>query len=99
VRFSYVPIGAQVPRRHRCQPADASQAARVRPVFGSLEYGDPSYGLLDPLTPEEILTGADDQSEMGAFHDLFQAQREAALRARLREHLRFGLEVGVLYAT
>ena len=99
VRFSYVPLGAQVPRRHRCQPADALQAARVRPVFGSLEYGDPSYALLDPLTPEEILTGADDQSEMGAFHDLFQPQREAALRARLREHLRFGLEAGVLYAT
>ena len=99
VRFSYLPLDAQAPRRHRCRPASAAEAPRIRPVFGSLDYGDSSYALLHPSTPAEILNGADDQSEMGAFHDLFLPQREAALRAGLREHLRFGLEAGVFYAS
>ena len=44
-------------------------------------------------------TGADDEAEMGAFHDLFQPQRESNIRLRLREYLRFGLEAGVFYET
>jgi len=36
---------------------------------------------------------------MGAFHDLYEPQRETHLRARLNEYLRFGLEVGIFYAT
>jgi hypothetical protein len=36
---------------------------------------------------------------MGVFHDLFQPQREAYLRARLQEYLRFGLEAGVFHAS
>jgi hypothetical protein len=31
---------------------------------------------------------------MGAFHDLFQPQRETNLNVRLEEYLRFGLEAG-----
>ena len=36
---------------------------------------------------------------MGAFHYLFQPQRETNLRVRLDEYLRFGLEAGIFYAT
>jgi hypothetical protein len=36
---------------------------------------------------------------MGAFHDLYQPQRERNLRVRLDEYLRFGLEAGVFYET
>jgi hypothetical protein len=36
---------------------------------------------------------------MGAFHDLLEPQREAHLRARVEEYLRFGLEAGIFYAT
>ena len=46
-----------------------------------------------------FVTGADDEAEMGVFHDLFQPQRESNIRARLREYLRFGLEAGVFYET
>ena len=42
-------------------------------------------------------TGADDESEMGAFHDLYQPQRETNLALRLKEYLRFTLEAGVYY--
>lgn len=95
VRFSYVPPGSQVPRQFHCQPAELKEAARLRPVFTSLRYGDAGYCQLSPRCAVEIKQGADDQAEMGAFHDLYQPQREANLRARLDEYLRFGLEAGI----
>jgi hypothetical protein len=99
VRFSYVPPGSQLPRLFNCQPATAADAARVRPVFTSLRYGDAAYCQLSPACAVEITTGADDQVEMGAFHDLYQPRREANLRAALKEYLRFGLEAGIFYAS
>lgn len=98
-RFSYLPAGALVPRRFQCQPESDADAERVRPIFASLRYGDPEYCQLRPDCPVEIRQGADDESEMGAFHDLYQPQREAHLRTRLNEYLRFGLEAGIFYAT
>ena len=71
----------------------------MRPQFFSLRYGDPEYCQLGPLCAAEIRQGADDEAEIGAFHDLFQPQRETNLRVRLEEYLRFGLEAGVLYAS
>jgi hypothetical protein len=99
VRFSFVPPGSQLPRLHQCQPAKLADAARVRPAFTSLRYGDAGYCQLSPACAVEITTGADDQSEMGAFHDLYQARRVANLRAALDEYLRFGLEAGIFYAS
>jgi hypothetical protein len=99
VRFSYVPPGSHVPRRFNCQPESDEIAARVRPQFTSLRYGDPAYGQLSLRADARIRTGADDESEMGAFHDLYQPQRETNLRVRLDEYLRFGLEAGVFYAS
>jgi hypothetical protein len=91
VRFCYVPPGSQVPRRYRC--------TTVLPQFTSLRYGDPGYAQLSRLCPSDITEGADDEAELGAFHDLHQRQREANLRTRLDEYLRFGLEAGVFYAS
>jgi hypothetical protein len=99
VRFSFVPPGSRVPRKFHCQPEDASQAARLRPIFNSLRYGDAEYCQLSPHCAAEIADGADDQAEMGAFHDLFQPQRISNLRTRLDEYLRFGLEAGVFLAS
>jgi hypothetical protein len=99
VRFSYLPPGARVPRPYRCQPQSAADDLRVRPNFSSLRWGDPGYGQLSGRCPREIREGADDQSEMGAFHDVYQPQRLGNLRARIEEHLRFGLEAGVLFAS
>ncbi len=69
----------------------------MNPQFASFRYGNPGYGSLSRRTPVEIRTGADDSSEMGAFHDLFAPQREEHLRRRLQEYLRFGLEAGVFF--
>jgi len=99
VRFSYVPPGSRLPRLFRCQPADPADATRVRPIFTSLRYGDAAYCQLSTLCAEEIQQGADDQAEMGAFHDLYQPQRKANLSASLNEYLRFGLEAGIFFAS
>lgn len=99
VRFSYVPPNSQVPRLFRCQPQGPESAARVRPVFNSLRYGDAAYGQLSPHCAVEIKQGADDGAEMGAFHDSYEPQRVANLRARLDEYLRFGLEAGIFFAS
>ena len=99
VRFSYVPPGSRVPRRYQCQPVKDSADAFVRPVLTSRRHGDPGYGQLDTRCPAVIRHGADDGAEMGAFHDLFQPQRVANLRARLDEYLRFGLEAGIFVAS
>lgn len=99
VRYSYVPPGSRVPRRYRCQPATAADDGRVRPVFTSLEWGEPGYCQLSGHTARDVAEGADDQSEMGAFHDVYQPQRLANVRARIDEYLRFGLEGGTLFAS
>ena len=67
----------------------------LKPIFTARIYGQPGYSQLHDSCPLEIRTGADDGAEMGAFHDLYVNRREANLRARLDEYLRFGLEVGI----
>jgi len=97
VRFSFVPDGSLVPRRFRCLP-DAAHP-RVLPHFTSLRYADPGYAQLRSATARTILEGADDGGEIGAMHSLHQPQREANLRTRLDEYLRFGLRAGIFHAT
>lgn len=74
-------------------------AARCVPVFDALRDDDPAYGRLSVWCPPEIRTGAEDGGEMGVFHDLYEPQREANLRARLAEYLGLGLEAGIFYVS
>ncbi len=99
VRFSYLPWDSQAPRRYYCQPAKPEDISRVRPVFTSLRYGAPGYCQLSARCAAEIRQGADDESEMGVWHDLYQPQREMNLRVRLDEYLRCSLEAGIFYAS
>lgn len=72
-------------------------SGKIQPVFTDRHYGKPAYGQLALSCPREISRGADDESEMGAFHDLYQPQRETDLRVRLDEYLRYGLQAGIFY--
>jgi hypothetical protein len=110
VRFSFVAPGSRTPRRYHCQPDLVEQAAagpgdalrernRVTPQFTSTRYGNPGYGQLADRCADEITRGADDESEMGVFHDLFQPQREVGLRARLEEHVPASTNVALIHAT
>jgi hypothetical protein len=97
VRFSVLPFAALVPSRHRCQPESVASGVAVAPRFTSLRYGVAAYCQLSRSTPDAIRRGASDESEMGAFHSLFPAQRETNLQLRLAEFLRVGLQAGIFY--
>lgn len=113
MRFCYVPYGSRTPRRYSCQPdlvvaalgpkpAEADKQRernRVRPQFNSVRYGTPTYCQLAASCAIEIVRGAEDESEMGVFHDLFQPQRAANLRARLEEFTPAGADAGIIFAT
>ena len=97
VRFSWLPTAARVPRRYRCLPESADTPAQAVPRFTSLRYGFPAYAQLSTQSGPALLTGADDESQPGAFHYLYPPQRETNLRVRLDEYLRVGLEAGIFY--
>jgi hypothetical protein len=99
LRFSFVSVDSEVPRRYRCCPADDVDPDRIpslKPRFTSTQYGDPGYAQLHKEVAVEIFEGADDGAEMGAFHSLYQPQRIRNLESSLDEYLRFGLEAGIL---
>jgi hypothetical protein len=97
VRYSWLPPGAVTPRRHRCQP-DARHPGAL-PQFASLRWGEPLYASLRRASGEALFAGADDGGEIGVMHGLHQTLREANLRVRLQEYLRFGLVAGLFHAT
>lgn len=112
MRFSYVAPNSRTPRRYRCQPdlADAERGGdaganaipspdgAVRPVFDSLRYGTPAYARLHRRCHPAILRGAEDRSEMGAFHHLQNPWRLAALAQRLAEYTPADADAGIFYA-
>ncbi len=79
--------------------AQQRERDRVRPWFNSSRYGTPVYCQLAHACADEIRRGADDESEMGVFHDLYQPQRAANLRIRLEEYIPAGTEAGIIYAS
>lgn len=76
-----------------------TESRRVRPQFNSIRYGNPTYCQLADACAPEILRGADDESEMGVLHDLFQPQRAASLRTRLAEYSPASNDVGIVVVT
>ncbi|MEO5929521.1 MAG: hypothetical protein ABIR47_06290 [Candidatus Kapaibacterium sp.] len=81
------------------EAAKGRERNRVRPEFNSLRYGAASYCQLAESCATEITSGASDESEMGAFHDLFAPQRAANLRARINEYVPAGMDAGIIYAS
>jgi hypothetical protein len=58
----------------------------IRPFyFTSLRFGDAGYAALSTLAPEELLTGAENGSEMGAFSGSNRAGRMASILAKVEE--------------
>lgn len=76
----------------------AREQLRIVPQFNSLRCGNPTYCQLADDCATEISAGADDQSEMGAFHDLYQPQRAANLRTRLEEYTCADMTAAIRFA-
>jgi hypothetical protein len=72
---------------------------RVIPQFESQRYGQATYARLSEHCADEITRGADDESEMGVYHDLFEPQRTQNLIARLEEFTPAGSDVGLIKAS
>jgi hypothetical protein len=70
---------------------------RIRPLFNSTRYGMATYCQLAHACAQEVKSGADDQSEMGVFHELYQPQRETNLRTRLDDYTPAGMQTGIIY--
>ncbi len=69
----------------------------MRPQFTAVRYGKPAYVQLAITCAAEIKRGADDESEMGVYHDLYQPQREANLSARLEEYTPAGMDTAIIF--
>jgi hypothetical protein len=72
---------------------------RVKPRFRSERYGRPDYAQLGDSTADEILAGASDEGEMGAYHDLFVPKRAANLDARLAEFTPADSDEEIVFST
>jgi hypothetical protein len=106
LRFSFVPPTSWGPSRYRCQP-DLAIAARelahpedaVSPQFETLRYGLPDYARLHPATSAAVKRGSGDAAEMGAYHDLYEAQRADSVRVRLAEFTPASMNAGLIFAS
>ena len=93
-------VKARIPNDAAKQSSEiANEILRVEPQYTARRYGDPAYAQLALACASEIRRGADDESEMGAFHDLYQPQRHANLRTRLAEYTPAGMDVGIIFAS
>lgn len=110
IHFCYIREDSQTPTQDRCQIDSARQEpdaslsptephSNLRPSFTSRHYGNPGYAQLAASCPIEIRRGAEDGSEMGAFHDLYCPQREDALNRALTEYVPLGFSTKIVYVS
>lgn len=88
VRYSRVEPGSLLPRKHR--------VTEDAPLFVTRDRTDPAHVRLSETCPRSVARGAEDGSEMGAFHGARLMQRTDALLRRLIEYTPAGLATGLL---
>jgi hypothetical protein len=87
VRYSRVPHGPPLPGTHQVTEKEVRFVTRDR--------NEPAYARLAADCDLLIARGAEDGSEMGAFHGARLAQRYEALARRLSEYTPAGLVTGI----
>jgi len=102
VRFTRFERGSVLPRRYQCIPNDEQAQTCggfvrcLAPVFNSRTFGRPEYAQLAPNCPREIMTAAENGSEVGAFAGRQNTIRRLNLSAKLQEFLPVGLTTVVI---
>ena len=81
------------------QAAQELEATRVHPIFNNIRYGRLEYCQLAECCAKEIKRGADNESEMGVYHHLYQLQRMANLRVRLDEYIPARMDIGIILSS
>jgi hypothetical protein len=89
VRYSRVTSASVLPRIHRV-------VEDVALAFESRNRHDPAHVRLSASADRRVLAGAEDGSEMGAFHDVHLALRYEGYRRRLEESTPAGLMTGII---
>lgn len=111
MRYSHSATSQALPKRFRCQPDLALQAARSEgrvsaaqaeaiamglvPVFYDTDLCEPMVGVLHPLTDLGIRAGGEGDTEMGAFAPTGTPIRRANLTRALDSYLPFGAEAEI----
>jgi hypothetical protein len=78
---------------------EALTAARLVPRFDSVQFGQPAYARLAGGAAPELTQGAQDEGELGAYHDLWQPLRVADLRTQLQQFAPVGVDIDIRFAT
>lgn len=91
VRYSFVPEGAQVPRRFACVTGDPM------PRFTAVNLGQPGFMHLRFDVDRRLFSGADDGQEMGVGNRLRSTARLNNLARVRREFMRFGFAAGAIF--
>ena len=83
-RFSAASRGGRVPQAYESH----FFAGRMPPgTFISTRFGDASYAQLSEVAPDDIRTGGEDGTEMGAFNSALDPIKRADLRNKLEEFM------------
>ena len=86
-RFSAAPKASQLPRPYESLLFSGDS----RSWFNSRRFGDYSYAQLSDLAPEKLLSGGDEEFEMGAFSKLLNPFKIHDLEVKVEEYMPFGL--------
>jgi hypothetical protein len=77
----------------------AAAEAAAAPRFASTRYGDPAFAQLARDCHRRVSRGASDESEMGAFHDLYNPYREALLQAGVADAAPADADAAIFFVT
>lgn len=109
LRYSYVAPGSHTPRRYECQPDNAVRAnpdidrvvveQQLRPVFESLDPGDPAFARLKGTTHRGILEGGEQGVEMGFFAGLLHPQKTRFAQQNISDFTRAGMDADLITNT
>lgn len=94
VRFSAWTKGSVLPRKYESAPIEPG--ARL---FTSRRFGDAGYAQLSRGAPKEIVEGAEDGSEMGAFCREKNALKKRSILVKYLEYMPVGLAPVVIEVT
>ena len=98
VSFCALPRGSRTPGALHCYYTGRDEAS-VAEWFESTRFGDAGYAHLSSRAPLAVEAGAEDGSEIGAYHDLGERAQWALIESVLREFLPYGLPADVFIVT
>lgn len=91
VRYSYI-----LPKQLPVNLEQHFHNTRAPVHFFSNEFGKASCAVLHPAADETIRQGAEDGTEMGAYHFLYLCVRFSAVKEKLKDYLPIGFEAVVI---